>query len=145
MAAGDTLRLSAATTLTVIPSDGDRLEVQARYEPGGSPPPHHLHPAQDEHFEVLEGSMQVRMVAEDPRVISVGDHLEVPRGTPHSMWNESDEPAVLRWVTTPAGRTEDWFRALDSIHSRSEESEVDPQEYMSLLEEYADVFQLVLD
>ena len=143
--AGDTLRLSAATTLTIVESTGERLEVEAAYEPGGSPPPNHLHPDQDEHFEVLEGAMQVRIEGREEFELGTGETLDVPRDTPHTMWNGGSTQARLRWVTTPAGRTEGWFRAVDSIHARSERGEVEPQEYVALLEEYTDVFRLVLD
>ncbi len=55
-----------------------------------------------------------------------------------------DSPARTRWITRPAVRTEEWFRTLDSLHRRSAEGGVEPEEYVKLLEEYQDVFRLVL-
>jgi mannose-6-phosphate isomerase-like protein (cupin superfamily) len=141
---GEILQLNAATTLRVLESTQERLEVEASYEAGGSPPPNHLHPDQDEHFEVLEGAMQVRLDNAEPRPLTAGEELDIPRGTPHTMWNESGSVTRVRWVTSPAGRTEEWFRTLDAFHNRSEEGEVDPQEFVRALEEFADVFRLVL-
>ncbi|HYH60796.1 MAG TPA: cupin domain-containing protein [Solirubrobacterales bacterium] len=140
---GDELTLSPVTKLTIVSSTEEALEVEALYAPGGSAPPNHLHPSQDEHFEILEGALQVRL-DEKPSELSQGGELDVSRGTPHTMWNEGDVPARTRWITSPALRTEEWFRTLDSLHRRGQEGEVEPEEYIRLLEEYKDVFRLVL-
>ena len=59
------------------------------------------------------------------------------------MWNPGSEPARVRWVTTPAGRTEEWFRTLDGLFREGGDiaagREVD---FGALLEEYSDVFRL---
>ena len=61
------------------------------------------------------------------------------------MWNAAEVPARTRWITRPAGRTEEWFRTLDSFQRRAEAGEtVEPEEYTRALSEYEDVFQLVL-
>jgi mannose-6-phosphate isomerase-like protein (cupin superfamily) len=36
----------------------DRLEMEGFYSGEGGLPPNHLHPRQDEHFEVLEGAVR---------------------------------------------------------------------------------------
>jgi hypothetical protein len=54
------------------------------------------------------------------------------------MCNARDEPAVVDWRTTPAGRTLDWFRALSAVLAG--ESTADPA---ALLAAYGDVFRLV--
>ena len=139
------LRLGPTARLRVVRSGPEELEVEATYAPGSQAPPNHLHPAQDEHFEILEGAMQVLLDGGPERTISAGDTLDVPRGTPHVMWNRAEAPARTRWITRPAGRTEDWFRTLDSFQRRIESGEsVDGEEYARALEEYADVFKLVL-
>jgi len=140
---GDVLTLSPVTQLTIVSSTDEALEVEALYAAGGSAPPNHLHPSQEEHFEILEGAIQVRL-DEEPSELSQGDELDVPRGTPHTMWNAGDSPTRTRWITSPALRTEEWFRMLDSLHRRSAEGGVEPEEYVKLLEEYRDVFRLVL-
>ena len=40
------------------------------------------------------------------RELTAGDELEIPRRTPHQMWNPNAEPARVAWTTSPAGRTE---------------------------------------
>src|SRR6476646_9427274 len=110
----DELRIAPGTTLKVIPRDDDVLEFEAHYAGEGSPPPPHLHPAQDERFEVVEGEMNTKIAGEEG-TLAQGDVIEIARGTPHQMWNSASEPALLRWETTPAGRTLDWFREIAAL------------------------------
>lgn len=129
--------MGPGTTLKVLAHEEQELTFEAHYAGEGSPPPAHLHPAQDERFEVQSGAMQA-LVAGAERVIATGEVLEIPRGTAHQMWNGDHEPAVVIWRTRPAGRTLDWFREL-SATLRGEGRE-DPS---TLLADYADVFRLV--
>ena len=142
-AADSELRLGPTARLRIVRSDDEELEVEAIYSPGSAAPPNHFHPAQDEAFEILEGSMQVRIDGGPETTLSAGETLDVPRGTPHTMWNGADVPARTRWITRPAGRTEGWFRTLDSFQRRTEAGEtVEPQEYVRALEDFEDVFRL---
>jgi quercetin dioxygenase-like cupin family protein len=125
------LAIGPGTTLRVVEQSDEALEVEARYEDGGVAPPPHFHPAQDERFEVLDGEMHAT-VAGKTRAITSGDVLEIPRGTAHQMWNDGDEPAVLRWRTSPPLRTLEWFRGLAALQ-RGE------GDIPALLAEYSDV------
>jgi mannose-6-phosphate isomerase-like protein (cupin superfamily) len=60
----------------------------------------HVHHADDEAWIVLEGRLGFR-VADEERTVSSGDWMLVPRGTPHSYWNPSSEPARYLLVMTP--------------------------------------------
>lgn len=133
---GEEFKLGPGTTLQVVAHDEQALQLRATYAPGGAPPPAHLHPEQDERFEVLAGAMRNRVAGRDGE-LREGDVLEIARGTAHQMWNAGEEPAVVDWRTTPAGRTLDWFRALSALLGG--ESAADPA---ALLAEYSDVFQL---
>jgi mannose-6-phosphate isomerase-like protein (cupin superfamily) len=128
--------IGPGTKLLIISHDERSLEVEARYDGLGVPPPPHLHPAQREHFEVLHGRMHTR-IAHAEALIGVGDELDIPPNTVHQMWNQEEAPAVLRWQTLPAGRTLDWFRELAALYRG--ESLGDPE---TLLERYSDVFVL---
>jgi mannose-6-phosphate isomerase-like protein (cupin superfamily) len=130
------LSLGPATKLRVLAHDEQELVFEARYAGEGSPPPAHLHPAQDERFEIQSGAMTA-IVAGEQRRIGHGEVLEIPHGT-DQMWNAEPEPAVVIWRTRPAGRTLDWFRELAA--ALSGEGREDPS---TLLADYADVFQLV--
>jgi mannose-6-phosphate isomerase-like protein (cupin superfamily) len=140
----ETLKLGPHDSLEIRSSTPEALEVVASYRPGGSPPPAHFHPAQDEHFEVLEGAMRVRIDGEE-RELREGAEVDIAREQVHQMWNPGSEPARVRWVTTPGGRTEEWFRTLDGLFGEggaiAAGREVD---FGALLEEYDDVFRLEL-
>jgi quercetin dioxygenase-like cupin family protein len=98
-------------------TSGRFVEWEAAYPPGSPEPPVHFHPNQWERFEVLEGAMVVRLDGV-VRTLRAGDRLEVPPGTPHSMWNGSAESTRLLWRTEPALRTEDFFAAAFSLGRR---------------------------
>lgn len=131
------LALGPATTLRVLSHDERALVLEVTYAGGSSPPPAHLHPTQDERFEVRAGEIHA-LVGGERRTIALGEVLEIPSGTVHQMWNEGDEQAVVLWRTAPPGRTLDWFRELAAT-LRGEGRE-DPS---TLLGDYADVFVLV--
>lgn len=139
-----TYKLTPSESVTVRKHDSEVLEVEGNYGPKGKPPPAHYHPDQDEHFEVLEGSLRTK-VDGDERVLDEGDTLDIPRGTPHQMWNDGDDPARVRWETRPAGRTEEWFRSIDTLYKDGtvdEDDRASPLAFGVLLKEYDDVFRL---
>ncbi|HTZ86134.1 MAG TPA: cupin domain-containing protein [Solirubrobacteraceae bacterium] len=130
------LSVGPGTTLRVLSHDERALVFEARYAGGGSPPPAHLHPAQDERFEIRAGEMQA-IVGGKRRTIRASEVLEIPRETIHQMWNEGAEQATVIWQTLPAGRTLDWFRELAAaLRGEGRENPA------TLLDDYADVFRL---
>ncbi len=134
----ETLHITPQETVTVLVDTADLLAVEARYVAGGKKPPKHLHPGQDEHFEVLEGVLHAK-VGDAQHVLRAGDTLDVPRGTVHQMW-AADGPARVRWETRPAGRTAQWFRAIDALHRDGRTPGA--TDWGVLLTEYRDVFRL---
>jgi quercetin dioxygenase-like cupin family protein len=101
-------------TRTAADTNGELLEMEATYGGTGELPPEHLHPAQVEHFEVLEGAVRT-IIRGDEHVYRQGDTFEVPAGTPHQL--TSDEPARMRWEVQPALRTEQFFEELYGVGS----------------------------
>jgi mannose-6-phosphate isomerase-like protein (cupin superfamily) len=71
----------------------------------------HVHNSDDEAWIVLEGRLGFR-VADAERVVPAGESLLVPRGTPHSYWNASSEPARYLLVMTPQ-----IHRLIEALHS----------------------------
>jgi quercetin dioxygenase-like cupin family protein len=77
---------------------------------GGNPL--HVHPLQEEHFEVLSGTLGVQ-IGEEHRSLRVGEEATVPPGTPHRWYNESDrEEARVLGEVRPALKTETFFETL---------------------------------
>jgi len=93
---------------------GALLAMEATYRPGSPEPPEHLHPSQEERFEMIEGSMRVRLT-EGLRDLRAGETLVVPAGVRHSMWNAGGTEARLRWETRPALRTEYFFEEIFAL------------------------------
>jgi mannose-6-phosphate isomerase-like protein (cupin superfamily) len=142
----DVLRLTPKETVTVRSSSPELLEVEGNWGPRGKPPPAHYHPSQDEHLEVLEGTLTTRIEGET-RELGPGDTVEIPRGTRHQVWNEGDHPARARWQTRPAGRTEEWFRGIDGLFREGRMGRngmPGPLAFGAYLSEFRDVFRLAV-
>jgi mannose-6-phosphate isomerase-like protein (cupin superfamily) len=131
-------RMTLRFVRTAGSTDGELLEMEATYEPSSNAPPAHLHPAQDERFEIRAGAMRLRLGEGDERDVGAGEVIEIPRGAAHTMWNAGDEPAVVLWQTRPALRTEEFFETVAKL-ARGEDAGIDGAR---VLDEYADVFRL---
>lgn len=138
------LKLTPSESVEIRSSTPEALEVEVTYGPGGSRPPSHFHPAQDERFEVLAGALTVRSAGQE-RVLTAGETIEIPRGRPHQMWNQGTEPSRVRWRTSPGLRTEQWFKAIDALHREGKVGRngmPGPLAFGVMLSEYRDVFRL---
>jgi len=141
---GKTLKLTPHESLTVRESTPEALVVEAVYAPGGKPPPGHYHPAHDEHFEVLEGTLKARLDGTE-RALGTADTLTIPAGAAHQMWNGGEGVARVLWRSTPRGRTQEWFEAIDRLyhHGRVGRNGMpSPIAFAALLREYDDVIRL---
>ena len=136
-------RLTPSESVTVKRSEIRVLEVEAVYGPDGSPPPKHFHPDQDERFTVLEGRLTAKVDGVE-REVGEGEVLAVPRGAVHQMWNADSAPARVTWETSPAGRTEDWFREVDALQREAGDGRPSPLAFGVLLDEYDDTFRLAV-
>jgi len=98
--ASDVFQLNDDEKVTVLTpsaaSGGELLELEAEWGASGHKPLPHSHPSQDEHFEVLEGQLSVKLGGEK-RVLNVGDTVDVPRGTAHTFWNSGGTTARAKW------------------------------------------------
>ena len=96
-------------TLRLVRISAELLEMEATYSGEGALPPPHLHPSQDERFEVLEGALNV-VVDGESRRHEAGEAFDVPAGTVHQMGG--DGPARVRWEVRPALKTAQFFEEL---------------------------------
>lgn len=139
-----TLKITPTESVTPRRSTPELFEVEATYSPASKEPPRHYHPNQDEHFEVLAGTLAVR-AGEVERTLAAGETIDIPRWTVHQMWNPGSEPARVLWQTRPAGRTEQWFEAIDRLHREGRVGRngmPGPLAFAALLTEFDDVFRL---
>lgn len=129
------LKLTPTESVEVRSATAEALEVEVTYGASGKTPPKHFHPNQDERFEVLAGTLRVRVDGEE-RTLAAGETIEIPRGAVHQMWNPTEEPTRALWRTSPAGRTEQWYRDIDRQYPAGVLA------FAVLLGEYRDVFRL---
>ena len=99
----------------ILHSDSELFEQRVEFTPGSPFPPLHFHPGQAERFEVEQGAMLYVVEGKETR-LEAGGILEVPAGAAHKARNASEqEPAVVRWETRPALRSEAFFRTAASV------------------------------
>jgi quercetin dioxygenase-like cupin family protein len=80
-------------------------------KPGGFVAAAHVHPNQEERFEVLSGSLTLRLDGQE-RMLRQGDVAVIPQGRPHQWWNSGEEEAHLLGEFRPALRTEIFFETF---------------------------------
>ena len=97
---------------TAAQSDGQRLVLESTYLPKAGKPPLHKHPGQEERFEVLDGTLEVR-VGRKRRSLTAGETIAIPAGTPHAMGGD----ARVRWEIRPALATEEFLEAVCDPHA----------------------------
>jgi quercetin dioxygenase-like cupin family protein len=134
------LHLTESETLRIVRDTPEELELEATWGPGGSPPPAHLHPAQDEEFVVGSGELRALVDGEERR-LAPGDTFAIPRGTPHKMWNPGAEPATAVWRTRPGGRTKEWFEEIDRLNAGGTR-QPPLSELLEAVSQFSDVFVL---
>jgi mannose-6-phosphate isomerase-like protein (cupin superfamily) len=71
--------------------------------PGGHAAREHIHPHQEESFHVLSGTLTV-MVNGEEKVVSAGETVVVPPGTPHQPFNRSNVEMRSIGEIRPAGK-----------------------------------------
>ena len=96
----ETLRLTPHETVTIRESSPELLEVEGSWGPRGKAPPVHYHPAQDEHFEVLEGTLTARVEGEE-RELDKGETLDIPRECAIRSGTGAPKPTRALWQTAP--------------------------------------------
>jgi quercetin dioxygenase-like cupin family protein len=90
---------------TTADTGGELLAVEFVVAPDGHVPGAHVHPVQEERFEVMSGTMRFRKGRETV-LAGPGDILVVPPGTAHRFANAGEGPAVVRVEVRPALRME---------------------------------------
>ena len=90
------LRLPTGELISIIrtglETEGEVFEFEAVLPSGLSGPPAHWHRVEQETFEVIEGTLRVR-VGHVVRHLGPGESVVVPPGIVHAFSNPADEPA----------------------------------------------------
>jgi quercetin dioxygenase-like cupin family protein len=104
-----TFRTTAAET------NGELVAIDLELPPGGRVPGGlHIHPLQEERFEVVRGVMRFRMRRRRMRA-GPGEVVVVPPGMPHDFANAGDETALVRVEIRPALKMEQLFETAVAL------------------------------
>jgi mannose-6-phosphate isomerase-like protein (cupin superfamily) len=96
------MRACVSVKLPVSAAEDGRVSAAEFLMPAQFGPPLHIHRAEDELLQILEG--HVRVVCGDTDVVlDSGGFAYLPRGVPHTFWVQGDEPARMLAVFTPGG------------------------------------------
>ncbi len=82
-------------------TNGEAVVIEAYVRPSGFVAAAHVHPHQEERFQVLRGSVGFR-VGKTKSIAGPGERLTVPAGTPHAFWNAGDDEAHFVCEVRPA-------------------------------------------
>ena len=99
---------------TAAETDGEYVEVDLVLAPDGAVPGTHVHPKQEERFEVVSGTMKFRYGLRKI-VAGPGEVVVVPAGKVHNFANAGDEPAHVRVTITPALKMEEMFETTVAL------------------------------
>ena len=99
---------------TAADTDGDVLVIDLELSPEGHVPGSHLHPIQEERFEVVKGIMKFQRGLKTITA-RAGDTVVVPPGTVHRFENAGDAPAHVRVEIQPALRMEELFETAVAL------------------------------
>jgi quercetin dioxygenase-like cupin family protein len=99
---------------TSADSKGERVVVETFVEPNGAVAAAHVHPAQEELFEILAGEVEFKL-GKQKIVAKPGDRVLVPAGTPHKFRNVGEETAHFVCEVTPALGFEQLIETMFSL------------------------------
>ena len=99
---------------TAADTGGRLLAFDLEVSPGGRVPAAHVHPTQEERFDVVHGTMRFR---KGLRTVTAeaGDSVVVPAGTSHRFANVCDEPACVLVRVQPALKMEQLFETVVAL------------------------------
>ncbi len=86
---------------TSADTNGELLQFDLYLQPHGFVPAEHIHARQEERPEVVSGSVRYRLGGKEGS-LGAGEAAVLPPGIPHTLWNDSEEPAHLVMEARPA-------------------------------------------
>lgn len=89
-----------------------QLEVYQRHHNPG--PVEHIHPRQEERFEVISGTIVVRIDGRERR-LGRGERITIPPGTPHTWSNGGEGELQIVTEFRPALKTEHFFETMAGL------------------------------
>lgn len=99
---------------TSADTDGEAVVFETFVQPDGFVAAAHVHPKQEERFEVISGRLGLKVGGQDI-VAGPGEALTIPAGTPHRFWNTGKEEARFRCTVRPALQFEQLLETMFAL------------------------------
>jgi mannose-6-phosphate isomerase-like protein (cupin superfamily) len=95
-------------------TNGEAVVFETFVKPEGFVAAAHIHPKQEERFEVLSGTLGLK-VGDEEIVAGPGDTLTIPAGVPHRFWNAGGDEARFRCEARPALQFEQLLETMFAL------------------------------
>lgn len=108
------LKTKAIVLQSAVDKSRDPVIMIAELGPGESGPPLHLHPNQQETYEVIEGEAEF-VLGEKMLLVKQGEKVVIPANTPHTFKNITNNWLRMRDTHEPALTFEQMMRELHGL------------------------------
>jgi mannose-6-phosphate isomerase-like protein (cupin superfamily) len=124
--------LTFIITKSTADTAGEYVEIEGSMRAHSDGPPVHIHPHQEETYQVVSGTADVFLNGRWHQV-QAGESLTVPRGAPHTIKNGHDEDVrAMNWHR-PAMRFEDFSRTFHRLATSGRIKSLPPKDPSSLI------------
>lgn len=108
---------------TAQDTSGELLQADLYLQPGAFVAAEHIHPMQEERFEVIAGTLRGRIAGKELRS-GPGETIVVPKGTPHVWWNSGNDEMHVLVEVRPALRFDSFFETFFGL---AQDGKVNPK------------------
>lgn len=108
---------------TARDTSGALLQADLYLQPGAFVAAEHIHPLQEERFQVIAGTLRGRVAGKE-LASGPGETVVVPKGTPHVWWNSGDDELHVLVEVRPALRFETFFETFFGL---AQDGKVNPK------------------
>jgi quercetin dioxygenase-like cupin family protein len=99
---------------TSADTNGEAVVIECFVKPNGFVAKAHVHPSQDERFEVLKGALTFKLDGQELEA-GPGTRMLVPAGMKHQFWNASDEEVHFVCEIRPALKFEQLVETMFAL------------------------------
>jgi len=93
---------------------GEAVVIETYVQPKGFVASTHVHPSQEERFEVLAGTVGFK-IGGKKRIAGPGERITVPAGSPHRFWNAGEGVAHFVCEVRPALQFESLLETMFAL------------------------------
>lgn len=97
-------------------TNGEAVVFETFVQPDGFVAAAHVHPNQVERFEILSGTLGLRMGGKEVAA-TPGETVTIPVGTPHRFWNAGEDEVRFRCEVRPALQFEQLVETMFALAS----------------------------